>query len=226
MNSLPLLLDIFFLLIAVGAIAFFYAASKSKLFLAIAILWTALQITLATNGVYENTETIPPRIMLFGILPALVLIGIVFFTADGRDMIERLDLKILTYLHTIRIPVEIALSLLFHYGVMSVYITFEGTNFDIFSGITAPIVAYLIFNKRTYSKKLLLWWNIICLLLLLNVVITAIFAFPSPFQKLAFDQPNIAVLHAPYNLLPTLIVPIVLFSHLAVIYRLMKENKE
>jgi hypothetical protein len=77
--------------------------------------------------------------------------------------------------------------------------TFEGTNFDLFSGITAPIVAYLAYRTTKENKKLLLWWNIICLLLLLNVVITAVFAFPSPFQKLAFDQPNIAVLYFPFT---------------------------
>ena len=60
--------------------------------------------------------------------------------------------------------------------------------------------------------------NILCLFLLLNVVITAFFAFPTPFQKLAFDQPNIAILYFPFNLLPTVIVPMVLFGHLLHFY--------
>jgi hypothetical protein len=114
------------------------------------------------------------------------------------------------------------LTALFHYGVMSVYATFEGTNFDIVTGLSAPLVAYFAFKAGKRNKTLLLSWNILCMLLLFNVVITAIFAFPSPFQKLAFDQPNIALLYFPFNLLPTLIVPLVLFGHLVAMRRLIK----
>jgi hypothetical protein len=223
MENLPIFIDILFGLTVLGTITWFSFAAKSKTFLIIAIGWTILQSILALSGFYQNTEAMPPRLMLFGIFPTLVFITATFLTKKGISLIDRVDLKTLTYFHSIRIPVEIVLSLLFHYGVMSVYITFEGTNFDLFSGLTAPIVAYLAFRKTT-NKKLLLGWNILCLLLLLNVVITAIFAFPSPFQKLAFDQPNVAVLSFPFNLLPTVIVPTVLFGHLVAIRQLTKRN--
>ena len=159
--------------------------------------------------------------MLFGIFPTLVFIAAIFLKAKGRKFIDNINLQTLAYFHSIRIPVEIVLTLLFHQGVMSVYTTFEGTNFDLFSGITAPIVGYLAFRTTNVNKKLLLFWNIICLLLLLNVVITAVLGFPSPFQKIAFDQPNIAVFHFPFHLLPGFIVPIVLFSHLVAIRRIL-----
>jgi hypothetical protein len=45
---------------------------------------------------------------------------------------------------------------------------------------------------------------------------------PLPFQQFAEEQPNIAMLYAPYNLLPGVIVPIVMFSQLAAIRRLLK----
>jgi len=223
LENLPTFISILFGLTALGTIIWFYFATKSKTFLAIAIGWTILQSILGLTGIYQDTEMIPPRLMLFGIFPTLVLIAATFLTAKGKSFIDKIDLKTLTYFHSIRIPVEIVLSLLFHYGVMSVYMTFEGTNFDLFSGITAPIVAYLAFRTTT-NKRLLLGWNILCLLLLLNVVITAIFAFPSPFQKLAFDQPNIAVLYFPFNLLPAVVVPTVLFGHLVAIRQLTKNN--
>ncbi len=166
----------------------------------------------------------PPRIMLFGLFPTLILIIVPFFTPKGKAFIDQINLKILTYFHTIRIPVEIVLVLLYHQGLVSVWMTFEGTNFDLFSGITAPFVAYFVFRTSKKHYKFLLWWNVLCLLLLLNVVITAVFALPSPFQKIAFNQPNVAILFFPFNLLPTLIVPIVLFGHLVAIRRLIKSN--
>ena len=224
MENLPIYISLLFGLTGIGTIAWFYYATKSKPFLVFAIGWTILQTILGLSGIYQYTETIPPRIMLFGVFPSLVFIGITFLTIKGRAFIDQIDLKTLTYFHSIRIPVEIVLALLFHQGVVSIYMTFEGTNFDLFSGITAPIVAYLAYRTTKENKKLLLWWNIICLLLLLNVVITAVFAFPSPFQKLAFDQPNIAILYFPFNLLPTVIVPTVLFGHLVAIRQLTKRN--
>ena len=207
------------LLVTVG---WFYLASRSKWFLIITTGWIILQSIIALNGIYLDAETMPPGIILFGIFPPVILIIITFLTRKGKVFIDNIDLKTLTYFHSIRIPVEIVLVLLFHQGLVSVYMTFEGTNFDLFSGVTAPFVAYFAFRSATVYKKLLLGWNILCLLLLLNVVITALFAFPSPFQKLSLDQPNIAILYFPFNLLPTVIVPIVIFGHLVAIKRLRK----
>jgi hypothetical protein len=183
------------------------------------ILWTILHSALGYAGFYEDSMTIPPKIVAFGVFPNLVIILLVFITKKGKAFIDQINLKTLTYFHTIRIPVEIVLFLLVHQAALSTYMSFEGTNFDIISGLTAAPVAYFAF-KKTPSKPLLFWWNLICLLLLLNVVVTAVFAFPTPFQKLALDQPNIAILHFPFNLLPTLIVPMVLFAHFAALRRI------
>ena len=147
------------------------------------------------------------------------------FYKKGKVFINELNINKLTYFHSIPIAFEIVLGLLLYYGVISIYMTLEGTNFDLLSGITAPIFAYLAFKKGTENKNMLLVWNSICLLLLINVVVTAIFAFPSPFQKLSFEQPNIAILYFPFNLLPTVVVPIVLFSHLAAIKKLATKTE-
>ena len=102
--------------------------------------------------------------------------------------------------------------------------TFEGRNFDIISGITAPIIYYFFFVKNSWRKSLLLAWNFICLALLLNIVITAVLSVPTAFQQFAFDQPNIAILYFPFNLLPAVVVPLVLLSHLAAIRQLLKQQ--
>ena len=221
-EKLPSYINILFGLTVLGTIIWFYFATKSKTFLFIAIGWVILQTKIGLSGFYQDTGAIPPRIMLFGVFPTLVFIAVIFLTTKGKAFIDNIDLKTFTYFHAIRIPVEIVLALLFHHGLVSVLMTFEGTNFDLFSGLTAPIVAYLAYRTTKTNRKLLLGWNILCLLLLLNVVITAVFAVPSPFQQLAFDQPNIAILYFPFNLLPTFVVPTVLFGHLVAIRRLTR----
>ena len=225
MDQLPIYIPLLFVLTVMTTIFWFYWATKSKTYLIIAIVWTILQSILGISGIFQNTQAMPPRLILLGVFPTLMMIAAMFMTAKGRLFINQINLQTLTYFHTIRISVEIVLVLLFHQGLISVYMTYEGTNFDLFSGITALIVGYLGFRSSKPNTKLLLVWNILCLLLLINVVVTAIFAFPSPFQKISFDQPNIAVLYFPFNLLPSVVVPTVLFGHLVAIRRLGKMGK-
>lgn len=54
----------------------------------------------------------------------------------------------------------------------------------------------------------------------------ALFSTPSPIQQFAFEQPNIAILNFPFSWLPTFIVPLVLFGHLASIRKLLKEKTD
>ncbi len=223
MENLPLFINLLFGFTVLLTIIWFYLAARSKAFLILILIWTVLQSILGISGIYENTEAIPPSMVRYGVLPTLLFMALAFLTRRGRTFIDAIQLKTLTYAHSIRIPVEVVLALLYHQGWVSVYMTFEGTNFDLFSGITAPLVAYFAF-RGIRDRKLLIAWNILCLLLLLNVVITAVFALPSPFQQLAFDQPNRAVLFFPFNLLPTVIVPLVLFGHLVALRQLMKKS--
>jgi hypothetical protein len=77
-------------------------------------------------------------------------------------------------------------------------------------------------TKLKIDRNGILIWNFICLGLLINIVVNALFSAPSPIQKFAFEQPNIAILNFPFSWLPTFIVPIVLFGHLTSIRQLMK----
>ena len=158
----------------------------------------------------------PPRILL-AIVPPFTIIAILFGTAGGRRIIDTLPAGVLTLLHVVRIPVELVLWWLFMHKTIPGIMTFEGRNFDILSGITAPLVYYYGFVKKKIKPRHIIVWNIICMILLFNIVITAILSAPLPFQQLAFEQPNIAVLYAPYIWLPCFIVPAVFFSHVVAI---------
>lgn len=198
------------------------AAGKARTVLLIAAAWLLLQAGIGLSGFYTNTSTMPPPFMLT-VIPPLVLILVIFLTASGRRFVDSLNLRILTLLHTVRIPVEMVLWALFLYKTVPQAMTFEGRNLDIISGMTAPLVYYIVFVKKWAGPRWLLVWNILCLLLLLNIVVTAIIAAPFPFQQIAFDQPNIAVLYFPFCWLPCYVVPAVLFAHLAAIRQLLKQ---
>jgi len=186
--------------------------------------WLVIQAALTLNNTYNsNTNTFPPKIIATGILPALIVIVLIFATANGRSFIDTLPLKNLTYLNIVRIPVEITLYWLFLNKAIPQLMTFEGRNFDIIAGVSAPFIAYFALTKTNLRKTVLIW-HIFCLGLLANIVINALFSAPSPFQKFAFDQPNIAILNFPFSWLPTFIVPIVLLAHLVSIRQLIKNK--
>ncbi len=188
------------------------------------IIWLVVQAILTTKIYTLDTNSFPPKIMLFGILPTILMITVLFISQRGRQFIDSLPLKNLTYLNIVRIPVEIVLFLLFLNKTVPELMTFEGRNFDIIAGITAPFVAYFGFKKNKLKASTILIWNFICLGLLINIVVNALFSAPSPLQRFAFEQPNTAILNFPFSWLPTFIVPIILFGHLISIRRLLKKS--
>jgi hypothetical protein len=221
MYNFPAYISIVFVLTTFLTVWLFYRAShNSKTTLIILLTWLAVQAFLALIGFYKITSTVPPRLMLSVLLPLFLIVGL-FMTARGKNYIDSFDLSTLTILHTIRIPVEIVLFWLFLNKAVPELMTFEGRNFDILSGLTAPLIFYYGFVKKNMGKKPILIWNFLCLGLLINIIVIALLSAPFRFQRFAFDQPNIAVLYFPFNWLPTCIVPLVLFSHLAAIRQLL-----
>jgi hypothetical protein len=212
---------IFILTTALTIMWFRKASENSSASLRVILLWILLQGVLGLSGFYLNPNQFPPPISLLLFPPVLIII-ILFTTSWGRRFIDQLNPGVLTRLHIVRIPVEIVLYLLYLEHQVPVIMTFAGGNYDIISGLTAPVIYYFGFVKKSFGRGILLSWNFICLGLLLNIVTRAVLSSPSPFQKLAFDQPNIAILHFPYNWLPSVIVPMVLFSHLVSICSLFR----
>ncbi len=181
--------------------------------------WLIFTAILAKGEFFEDTASFPPRIALIGIIPSVIFI-VFLFVAYRSSFIEKLPLRTLTALHIIRIPVEIVLLWLFQSGSVPRSMTFEGNNFDILSGITAPIICFIAFRGKKVNRPVLIVWNLLALGLLVNIVVSAIISFPSPMQQLSLDQPNTAIMYFPLVWLPTVVVPIVLFSHLASLWKL------
>jgi hypothetical protein len=223
MNSIvPVYVSVVFILTTLVTLYFFITATgKKRLVLLIVISWLVLQAILAFSEFYLKTDTIPPRFALM-IVPPILLFIFLFLTTTGKRFLDALNQEQLTWIHSVRVPVELVLFWLFVYGQVPQLMTFEGRNFDIISGLTAPFIAVFGFRRAKISTKWLLLWNFICLVLLFNIVANAILSAPTNFQQFAFEQPNVGVMYFPFNWLPSFIVPVVLFAHCAQIRYLLK----
>lgn len=223
MISTPLYINAVFIAATIFTILMCWkAAGWSKPFLYIVLGWLALQGGIAATGFYTKTSGIPPRFLL-AVGPALLAILVLFISRNGRKFLDRLDIRSLTLLHLVRLPVELVLFWLCLEKLVSPQMTFEGWNFDIVSGLSAPLAWYLL--KKNANSGLVLLWNFICLALLVNIVTIAVLSAPVDFQQISFNQPNIAVMHFPFVWLPAVIVPLVLLAQLAAIRQLLRSRK-
>ena len=231
-ENLPGYVSITFILTTFLTVGFLFHAVKqnafetigAKILIFLLAFWLFFTAFLAISGFYLNSEAFPPRVMSVGVLPALLVI-VAYFIFFRKNFIEKLPLKTLTLLSVIRIPVEIVLLWLFQGGLVPQSMTFEGRNFDILSGITAPIVYFLAFRGGRINRPLLIVWNLFALALLANIVTTAILAFPSIDPQLPAALQNRGVAYFPFIWLPAIVVPIVFFTHLVSLWKLFKQSE-
>jgi len=186
--------------------------------------WLLLTGILAISGFYLEVHSQPLRFFLAAPLTVLTII-ILLIAPSSRKFLKKTSLEMFTYLSAVRIPVELVLWWLYMYHQVPKEMTFEGRNFDILAGITAPIIAYFVFTKRSWSKNIAYIWNLISFLLLLNIIAHAFLSLPTPFQSIALDSPNMAVLYFPYIWLAAFVAPAVLLSHLVSIMQLRYPEK-
>lgn len=230
MDEVPLYIPIIFLAVVVTTFGFLLYASKvaspSKkdftptvvaTFLIILLFVTAL---LSFSGFLTDYDAMPPRLPIIVAIETLCIVGI-FFRKQARDFISRIPITTLTHIHIIRVPVEMVLWWLYKEQVIDPLLTFEGSNYDIIVGISAPFAGLFLVGMRSKSQFGAIVWNLAGIVMLANIVYLAISCTPYPFQSLCFDTPNTFVFEFPYIWLPTFVVPAVLFCHVASIYQLV-----
>lgn len=222
MNSIPEY--VFILFITTACMCFFLLLRAFRFHKRVFTFLLALFLTqgmVSFDNFYLDNNSFPPHI-LFLIMPSILLIISMFTIPSFRKLLEIVDYKFLLLIHILRIPIEVVLWQLSKSHTIPASMTFEGNNWDILSGLSAIAVYYFVYIKNNLNRNVLLFWNFICLALLLNVVVTGILSVPTSFQQLNFEQPNIAMLYFPFAWLPSFIVPAVLFSHIASIRNFLK----
>ena len=224
MAEIPFSIALFFIFTTLVTLFCFYQINRSRKPLTGILIWMIIVGILGYSGFYRVQSTIPPR-FVFLLAPGILFVISYLLFKRSNTLGDEHNLKWLTIIHTIRIPVEIVLYYVFKEGYIPDLMTFEGYNYDILSGLSAPIIYYAVFVKKWIGEKGLLIWNFICLGLLINILTIAVLSAQTPIQQLAFDQPNIGVTYFPFVWLPAVVVPIVLYSHLVSIIKLLRIRK-
>ena len=180
-------------------------------FFIIASAWSLYFSIIGMSGILIRFPTKP--ILLSVLIPILLFSFLFARSRIAKDLAEKISMTLLIGLQSFRIVVEIFLHQFYLKQLIPIDMTFLGRNFDILTGFSALLMALLV-SRFQISKKWILAWNIVGLVLLLNVVITGILSAPGPLQRLNFATPNLAITQFPYTLLPGLFVTSAIFLHI------------
>lgn len=224
MGNIPTYATVVFGIAVLASLVLVWLAHpKDKLLLLFWLLMGSASSYLVLNNVTLSAEALSPKLLLL-ILPSTLLPLLYLLTKRGKSLIHDADDDFLHYIHTVRIAVEFVLLWLHKAQYLPVELTFEGWNYDIIIGMTAPFIAQMGFQKKLLTRNIIIGWNILGMLFLANIVINAALSVPGPLHLLSHDMPNLAVSKFPYQLLPTLVVPALLFSHVVALIRLFKKE--
>jgi hypothetical protein len=192
----------------------FTESKKKKIFngtLIGLIGWAIATSILSWSGVLSDFSTFPPKLIIVLIIPLITVIWLVR-TKEVKEILIHTPPESIIWIQSFRIVVEILLWRLFVDNLAPIQMTFEGRNFDILSGLTALLVAYLVANKKI-SSPLVIAWNLVCLAILVNIVAIAILSMPTPFRIFMNEPANTIVAKFPIVLLPALLVPLAYWLH-------------
>lgn len=197
---------------------------QRKLLLATTLFLSAWFVVMgigALTGFFRDFSALPPRVTIIVIIPLIVVIWLLN-NKTASEIIHAMSPYTLMSLQVFRVFVEILLWALFAQGLLPEQMTFEGRNFDMISGITGPIMAWLVYNQKV-SKGIAIAWNFLCLGLLINIVATAVLSMPTPFRFFMNEPANTIVAEFPIIWLPGFLVPLAYTLHLLSLKQLLKK---
>jgi len=165
-------------------------------------------------------ESRPPT-MLFVFAGVFILAFGAGFSRFGKQLAVGLPLAVLVGFQAFRFPLELLLHQAYRDGLMPVQMSYSGRNFDIVTGISAAILALLLW-KRALPKWVVQAWNVMGILLLANILTIAVLSTPLPIRRFFQEPANVWIKDAPYVWLPAVFVLMAILGHVVIARKLAR----
>lgn len=193
-------------------------------FLGIIIGWILLISILAIKGILSDFSSVPPKMGIV-LLPPMIIAFYLTFSGKMDKILISTPQSWLIGIQSFRIAVEILLWLLFTNHLLPVQMTFEGLNWDILSGILGLVMLIVLRMNNGFSEAAILIYNLIGLMLLINIVTIAILSFPTEYRYFTNEPANRIVAIFPFVLLPGILVPLAYYLHFFSLRKFFLEKK-
>ena len=222
LDKVPFRVDALFFATVLGVLALSVLAMRVAVQRAgqVADLWTrraamGAMLWLVATGLVALSDALRGfSLSLFTAL--MILTGGVAFSRVGTVLVAAIGPVGLIGFQFFRVPVAVFLRGMYQAGQAPVQITYVGLNFDIFVGLTAPAMAWLVWRGKVGFYAI--WaWNAIGLMLLAEAIVIAILSMPTEFRVFTNEPTSTFATYAPYIWLPTVLAPAALFGHLLVL---------
>jgi len=191
---------------------------------AIVAAYLVIPAILARAGALDRYDQMPaPGLAL--ILVLAIATAVLALSRFGARVAASIGIAALVGYQAFRLVVEWLLHRLYAEGVVPVQMTWSGRNFDVVSGITALLLGVWLLRTKQRPRGLLLAWNVLGLALLANIVAVAVLSAPVPFRGFTEGPPNLLPSTFPFIWLPTFLVQLALFGHLALFRALLRADQ-
>jgi hypothetical protein len=188
------------------------------------LVWGLFVSLWSYSGKMGDFSFFPFNFMPVIVIPLVITI-LLMFSKTLADILSHIPPANLIRLQSFRFFVEILLWLSFIADALPIQMTFEGRNFDVLTGITAPAVAWFAAQHKV-SRPILILWNLACLALLINIVGVAILSTPSPWRIFMNEPANTIVADFPISWLPGFLVPLAYILHFLSLKQLLSRSRE
>lgn len=180
------------------------------------LIWIVYAGSLGYSGVIGNPEIRPPGPFLL-LFPVFLFVALFLVRSDmALSIATCIPLAWLMGLQVFRVVVELFLHRLWQEGLAPRMLTYEGANFDLVIGLSAPFIAWL-YSKKWLRERLALAWNILGLIMLGNVAVRALLSAPGLLHVFNDDIPNLAIGTFPFSFIPGFMAPLALVLHVLAI---------
>ncbi len=220
--KVPLRVDVLFFATVLGVLALSVMAVRVAVQRAglAADLWTmraamGAMLWLVATGLAALSDVLRGfSLPLFTAL--MILTGGAAFSRVGTALVAAVGPVGLIGFQFFRVPVAVFLRGMYQAGQVPVQMTYAGINFDIFVGLTAPAMAWLVWRGKVGSYAI--WvWNALGLMLLAEAIVIAALSMPTEFRVFTNEPDSTFATYAPYVWLPTVLAPAALLGHLLVL---------
>ena len=183
--------------------------------------WLFISALIAFNGTLMDFSSTPPKILLI-LIPSVL--GIIYISNSKRvtAMLEFIPKSWLVYIQSFRILMEVMLWMLFTANIIPVQMTFEGMNYDILAGLSAPLIGYYALTVKKWPAIVALLWNFAGFLLVLNITIISVLSTPGVLRQFTTGPSNTIAAYFPFVWIPAFIVPFAFLMHVLSIKQLFK----
>jgi uncharacterized membrane protein len=208
--------------IAAGTwLVFFFAARSSgrrswnvMVALGLGLLaWLAIALLLGFRGFFEARSSARFPHIALGFAPILGGLAAYVTFKPIRDVVRAAPPHLVLGIQAYRILGFVFLVLFAKGRLPGIFALPAGVG-DMIVGVTAPLVAFLVWKDHRWGKRLAAIWNVAGIYDLVQAVVFGFLTAPTRYQLLAFNAPNFAIGAFPLVLVPTFAVPLSILLHI------------